>query len=346
MPAERQPNIPSAPRAPQLLAPGGVLVALILLGLGCAAPPTLQRLGAAPEQELSTLLAAGSPARSWPVELSSESPWSLHNLEPVPRPQDGQVTLRATSEDPQLRLEVALIAEEVTTLLARLTSSERGEVKLFWAGPDEDFSEERQLSAHQSKRREALVFDVGSHPSWRGAIARLRLDPAGGHGSRVALAGIEALDNVSLESGIGRLDDRAYWIDLGLDRRAGWLIGQEARSWVVAASSGEQVHLGFAFGAFRLRGPIECDVELHLEVLTHPDGRWLSGWSGFLGSPDQGWRVFELPLPELPRGSLEIRARGASCSASTHLPALASLELYSVPTHLARSTSQRSSATR
>ena len=131
--------------------------------------------------------------------------------------------LRAAGDDPRLVREVELDASDVHLIEVALTGLSQGAATLFWAGPGEDFAEERSLTVEPPAARRGkhvvLKFDLAGHRAWRGTIERLRLDPTDAAADVVRLQSVRGVRRVVQSERLAEVLGRAWKFDLAADAR-------------------------------------------------------------------------------------------------------------------------------
>ena len=100
------------------------------------------------------LLFQEEPAFDWTFASGADlAPWKTRGLAPGSRLARRQWLLKSAGEVPQLERRLDLDASELHRLEVGLTAPMQGKVTLYWAGPDESFTEERSLKLEPPARR-------------------------------------------------------------------------------------------------------------------------------------------------------------------------------------------------
>ncbi len=177
--------------APRRL-PVALLVALLLAAAGFSAgcrrpaPPDDGELHLA--QEPAELSTGAGPGRTEVVfRWSFEDPedlegWTTAYAEEFSRAAEGGLRIVSDGRRVSLWRPLEIDAREVDAIEVDVAGFDRRQMWVFWAPPGEAFGPQRGISLDGRTRGKGAAlatytFDLGSHPEWRGAIARLRLDP-------------------------------------------------------------------------------------------------------------------------------------------------------------------------
>ena len=197
-------------------------------------------------------------------------PWNAIQIDWEYRLTGSGLYMRSHHHDPQLHREVDLEAEDLRVIRIEHSGLIGEEIKLFWAAPNEAFSEEKSLSVDKEDPGDALnktyTFEVGRHPHWKGKIGRIRLDPTSQAERRVQLFSITGLDRRVNADRLAVTVSRPWRIDLDRDVRSALYappgVPIERRVDLPAGSA-----LRLAWAVEQMRGPA-----VDFRVVVEPEG--------------------------------------------------------------------------
>ena len=161
----------------------------------------------------------------WSFETSeSLGAWELQRLGAAPS-EDGGTLFKPTGDDPQMIRPVKLDAAEVHLLEVTLAGLHLGQIELFWADSQSEFSHARRLALEPPRQRDSstskLTFNLASHPGWQGEIRKLRLDPTTSLEDAVRVRSICGFRQTVLPERLTRVAEGFWSFDLEGDVRSG-----------------------------------------------------------------------------------------------------------------------------
>ena len=152
------------------------------------------------------------------------APWKLIQIDWEHRLTGNGLFMRSHHHDPQLHREVDLESSDIRVIRVEHSGLIGEEIKLFWAAPNEAFSEEKSLVVDKEDPGDALTktytFEVGRHPHWTGKIARIRLDPTSQAERRVQVFSIAGFDRQVAADRLAATVARPWRVDLARDVRS------------------------------------------------------------------------------------------------------------------------------
>ncbi|MEO1367642.1 MAG: sulfatase-like hydrolase/transferase, partial [Acidobacteriota bacterium] len=158
-----------------------------------------------------------------------------------------------------------------------------GHVDLLWAGPGEEFAEERTLrgEVRRTPGGGTWTFDVAGHPAWRGQIERVRLDLVGSTETVDIRTLVASKLSVRGDALATRLAS-SWKIDLGAEVRNAWLALPDIDvERTVTVGPGHELRVSYGLEA-AVQEPVEFAIldgaggeELWGETLSPTDAdRW------------------------------------------------------------------------
>jgi arylsulfatase A-like enzyme len=231
----------------------GVAGWLILVCLGCAAPPTPGPSGVVdrmivthPERRLSwEAVSHPVTVERLPVVSDSEDgPWRLERIRILRKAgPDGVCEAIATDNGPKLILDHAFDARDVSAI--EVSGESLGPiVEVFWARQGERFSPDRSMWARPIGDK--VTVDVFLHPLWDGGITRVRIDPVSSRDAVFRLGEIRMIRRDVNPSLLVEASTRNWVFTLGADTRPAIVTPDgRPRSWTTEAEPGDRIAVAF-----------------------------------------------------------------------------------------------------
>jgi arylsulfatase A-like enzyme len=241
-------------------------------------------------EALALRLIAGDPAEAydprqagravaafhWPLQQPRDlAGWRAAHLDLRHALHGGALRVRFARPDPAARphlvraLDVdaaALDAVAVEASGPRRDFRNRGRLQLYWAGPGEDFAEERSLAVDAVQDMGAYsttyTFPLAGHPRWAGRIAALRLDPTSAPDDTVHLHAVRGIDHEPAPERLAAALARDWKVELGDDLRPARVAAPgHPLQWTVDVPRAAK--LRFAYGVSRgAAGPVRFALSL------------------------------------------------------------------------------------
>lgn len=248
-------------------------LAAALLAAACGRPPALWRtvfrvIDDPPSAFFEkTELLAVEVFEIWRFRTPEDlAPWTPARIDLRYERRGADLLIQSSKKRPRLLRSVAWRGEEVDALELDVLGFSRGLGILEWAGPGEEFSEQRRVVARRTGDfdPERMVFDVAFHPLWRGEIERVKLQFEPADDQRIRLREIRVARYRPVAEKVAAAGGRPWQIDLDHEARGGLLalpgVAIERRLEVP-----EQGVLRLGFGtdpSARLAMAFSCELEL------------------------------------------------------------------------------------
>jgi len=253
------------------------LLLVCVVGVSCTpAPlgPPVRFIADEPTDLFVPELAAGGiePVFTWTFETAED----LEPYEGLGNPQsfrleDGGLRILARAKKVRLIRPVNIQADSLHMIRVKLTGLRKGKIGVYWKGTKQSFNPNRRIKLDQyagvGDEVKVFEFAVGSHPTWEGKIARLRIDPTdAAGGEEVKILEISGFRLLPSPTGLAEVSAKAWKMDIGADVRDA-LIGVSGlpheQSLTVPAAS----RLQFSYGIKRYCGLADDDIEVIFKVL-------------------------------------------------------------------------------
>lgn len=128
--------------------------------------------------------------QTWRFEQPSDlDGWFLEPVDLLSQLVPNGLLLRSSHEDWWLRREIDVLAEDIDGLEIVQTHPVQGTVQVFWQVDGAPFSEDSSERSFDRKSP-TLNFDLSAHPSWKGRVTGLRIDPTNSPGQELVLESI------------------------------------------------------------------------------------------------------------------------------------------------------------
>lgn len=212
-----------------------LLVPLVTLAgflLACSSPetPADRQIDRRLIEETSEVFGRQQVARwqevfSWTFQDADDlAPWRQQGFDLISRPMEGHWRLGASEPGAYIERQTDLDSSTFGRLEVILGGTGRRPLRLQWAGPGEPFTPQRSLEVRGEGEAGRYVFDLMSHPLWRGKIAQLRLQPLIPSKLRGRLFSIRGQRSVATPARRQRASQRPLKVTLGGTTRTARLV--------------------------------------------------------------------------------------------------------------------------
>ncbi len=172
-----------------------------------------QRVAAPPE------LLSGDRLAEWDLaDPEDRRDWKLAGLQII-NADHNRLNMRTISTDPKIIVDVDFDAQEVSSVEIELAGSSKTEVRLFWAGPSEQFSADRSIAVMQRPNEPVVRFFATGQSMWTGRIDKIRIDPTNRAGVEVSVGKARVLRGRVPISGEEKNREQVVKVDLSGDTR-------------------------------------------------------------------------------------------------------------------------------
>lgn len=205
------------------------------------------------------------------LTIGGTEDWTARKGDPVTFLND-RIEVAVGLEFVSLVREIAWHSDEIDALrlaISNLRASGRP-FRIYWAGPNDTFSESRASRAVETTPGEWVVTLVGQ-PEWSGPVSRIRIDCPTPVSGKTIIGSIQPMrfeyDLDEITSAVG-----SYWkVDLNDDlRNAGLVAAQRPLEWTI--DKPRSGYLEFSYGFLEMpAGAIQLDV-----AVRNRDGEWTS----------------------------------------------------------------------
>ena len=218
--------------------------------------------------------------------------WNLHRIRiDGPCADDAPAELASTGPDPQMTTGAGFDSSRVQTIEVDGDHLGPG-VSLFWAGPGQAFSADRQMALAAFSN--TLRFEVAEHPAWRGHIERIRFDPTPGADHRFQVDEIRLLRHIPDSERLQEAAAHSWRVTLGGETHPAAIMPKDRKlSWHAMAGPGDRL----VFTTARLGGR---GAQPEVAVVMAPDtGNPIRLSRPARSAPENGagWMQHEIALP-------------------------------------------------
>jgi len=277
---------------------GGVIVATVLIALGCAPaePPSGDVVARFIDPDPETVLATSDlvdttlEADLGPTTPAAAEAWRGHDVR-IFGVRDGALEFEQDGDDPWLAIDTAIDADSIVAVEVELQNPGPAEVQLFWAGRWQRFSMKRMARPARTRSVGAGTFhsrfDVGDNPEWKGELRSLRVDVPPGAEGRVRLGAVRIFRGEIDDEKMTAAAARPWKIDLGRSTRNA-LLAPPGTNWDLRLVVPDDANLVLSYGlhpsghgSVRFRAfSIEDDAEpsVLLDDTVSADGAAAGAW--------------------------------------------------------------------
>jgi len=163
----------------------------------------------------STYLTEYRAVFSWSFEgHGALAPWTSRNLVRPLEIEAGQLVVSAATRDPILVRNTEIEAASVDAIEVVFDKEPRNVVQFFWARQGEPFAPERSVSWHPGETPAPVIFDLTTHPAWKGTVEQIRLDPTNRAGETLRISSIRFLRKSLRPEALGEITSTSWRVDL------------------------------------------------------------------------------------------------------------------------------------
>lgn len=177
--------------------------------------------------------------------------------------------MRTTSTDSQFVLDVDFASRSVDSIeVVFQRRPSKSAVELFWADEKSNFKPGRKISLFKGEKDPnsnavTYTFPVGSHPRWRGSVAKIRIDPTDQDECQIDLVSVSGFKKVANPDRIQELASTEHRIDQCGDIRSGRIV-PPGLALSVPVEIPENAKIRFSYGLQNgVAGPVGLQVRLN-----------------------------------------------------------------------------------